>query len=189
MSTKGIAIFVSGRGSNAAAILEKESAFRFTVNLIVVSNKNAPAITLAQRYNIPYFILNKSTFPHSTEILDLLQKHQVAVICLAGFLWKIPDYLIQAYPNNIINIHPSLLPKYGGKGMYGMKVHEAVIANQEKYSGLTIHLVNEEYDKGKVLFQTKIAIEDDEKPDALARRILSLEHQYFAQVINAHCQG
>ena len=189
MSKKGLAIFVSGRGSNAAAILEKEATLHYTVNLIIVSNKNAPAIAIAQRHNLPYLILDKSTFQHSTEILDLLQKHHIAVICLAGFLWKIPDYLIQAYPNNIINIHPSLLPKYGGKGMYGMKVHEAVIANQEKNSGITIHLVNEEYDKGKVLFQIKITIEEDEKPSALASRILSLEHQYFAQVIDTHCQG
>lgn len=183
MSKVGLAIFASGRGSNAKAILDQEADHNYRVKLLVVSNKNAQAIQLAKEYNRPFVVLGKDTFQYTKEILTVLDQHQASLIVLAGFLWKIPAYLIQAYPEKIVNIHPSLLPEYGGKGMYGMRVHEAVVKNREKYSGITIHLVNEEYDKGRVLFQEKIALDEEETGESLAKRILALEHYHFPKVI------
>ena len=167
MSAKNLAIFASGRGSNAKAILEKEADYNYSVKLIVVSRKDALAIDIAKEFDIPYLVLNKQSFQETKQILKSLEQYQVQIICLAGFLWKIPNYIIQAYRDRIVNIHPSLLPKYGGKGMYGIKVHEAVVENHETYSGITIHLVNEEYDKGRVLLQERIPQAEPEIPQRL----------------------
>lgn len=190
MTAKKLAVFVSGRGSNLKALIQAQNKFSsYVVTLVVVSKKDAFAIEIARSNNIPFIILNKVSFLESTSILDTLKNHEIDFICLAGFLWKIPEYLIQAYPEKIINIHPSLLPKFGGKGMYGMKIHEAVVAKNEKTSGISIHFVNEEYDKGKILFQKEIELLKSESASSLATRILSLEHKYLPEVIDALCKG
>lgn len=184
-----LAIFASGRGSNAAAILDYQAQANYEVALVIVSRSNAPIIELAKSKHIPVVILEKEQFQESDDLLKSLNEHAIQIICLAGFLWKIPAYLIQAFPNRIVNIHPSLLPKFGGKGMYGSKVHEAVIASEEKESGITIHLVNEEYDKGEVLFQAQVPVLANDTPAALAARVLALEHKHFPKVIESLCEG
>lgn len=187
MALKKIAVFVSGRGSNLSALINRQREFAYEISLVFVSKKDALAIEVAKDENIPVKVLDKSTFLEETVLIDELKLHEINFICLAGFLWKVPSYLIKAYPNEILNIHPSLLPKHGGKGMYGMKVHEAVIQHKDTESGITIHLVNEEYDKGKILFQTKIPIEKNESPLSLSKRILALEHRYFPEVLHRLC--
>lgn len=189
MNKVKLAIFASGRGSNAAAILNTQNYANFTIALIVVSRAGAPVIQLAESNNIPVLVLDKENFQGKDSLIQTLNQYAIDIICLAGFLWKIPNYLIEAYPNRIINIHPSLLPKYGGKGMYGIHVHQAVIDNNEEYSGITIHLVNEEYDKGRMLFQEKIALNINETPESLAKRILALEHQHYPRVIAEFCSS
>ena len=184
-----VAVFVSGRGSNLEALINKQDQFAYRIALVVVSKKEAYAIQIAVQNDIPYLILDKKTFQESNTLLNELTAYQIDYLCLAGFLWKIPSYLIQAYPEKIINIHPSLLPKFGGKGMYGEKVHQAVVDQNEEESGITIHLVNEEYDKGKVLFQAKLKLKENDTASTLAKRILALEHQYLPEVLHKLCQA
>ena len=133
---------------------------------------------------IPTLIIKKERFITGDNYLPELKKHQIDFIVLAGFLWKLPVQLIQAYPKKVINIHPALLPKYGGKGMFGSKVHESVIANKEKESGITIHYVDELYDHGEIILQSKCLVDDDDTPDTLAQKIHALEHTHYPAVIN-----
>lgn len=189
MKAVKLAIFASGRGSNAEAILQFQSQANYEVALIVVSRPQALVANLARAKGLPLVVLEKEHFQHESVLLESLNEYGIELICLAGFLWKIPDYLIKAFPERIINIHPSLLPKYGGKGMYGNKVHEAVLASGEKESGITIHLVNEEYDKGKILFQAKVPVYEKDTSADLASRVLALEHQHFPAVIQALCNS
>lgn len=188
MNKTKLAIFASGRGSNAEAILRFQPNATYEVGLVVASRADAPVRQFAAENNIPDFVLNKENFLNTTELLHILNEYEIELICLAGFLWKIPDYLIKAFPERIVNIHPSLLPKYGGKGMYGHNVHEAVISAGEKESGITIHLVNEEYDKGKVLFQAKVPVRQNDRAEDLAKRVLKLEHEHFPRLINHLCK-
>lgn len=184
MKPKHIAIFASGQGSNAAKIIEYFNGHDFIrISLIVTNNPKAKIIDVAQQNGIPFHITNKEDFFSEQSIVSLLQYHQINFIVLAGFLLKIPASLIQVYPNKIINIHPALLPKYGGKGMYGMHVHDAVIKASEKESGITIHYVNEELDKGNIVFQAKCKIENGETPESLSQKIRKLEHEYYAKTI------
>ena len=127
---------------------------------------------------------SREAFESGEAILDILKTYQIDFIVLAGFLWLIPEYLIQEYPNKIINIHPALLPKYGGKGMYGMNVHKAVVENKEKETGITIHYVNKEYDKGDVIFQAKCDVLSNDTPDTIAKKVHQLEYEHFPKVIN-----
>ena len=189
MKAVKLAIFASGRGSNAEAILQFQSQANYEVALIVVSRPQALVADLARAKGLPLIVLEKERFQQEDLLLESLNEYGIELICLAGFLWKIPDYLIKAFPGRIINIHPSLLPKYGGKGMYGSKVHEAVVASGEKESGITIHLVNEEYDKGKILFQAKVPVYEKDTAADLASRVLALEHQHFPTVIQALCNS
>jgi phosphoribosylglycinamide formyltransferase-1 len=185
-----IAIFCSGGGSNAEKILaffSKKTDIR--IGLIVVNKPNIGAITHANNYGIPTILVNKSDFYNTESLLGDLAGHKITHIVLAGWLWLIPVYLLQAYPEKIINIHPSLLPKYGGKGMYGHHVHEAVFANKETISGMTIHLVNTEFDKGKVLFQEAIDLETTDEPNKIAAKVLALEHKNYALVIEKWIVG
>ena len=187
MNKANVAVFVSGRGSNAESMLAQQDNYAYRIKLLLVSKIDAPAIHLARENNLPFAVLNKDEFSNDPKILDLLQLHKIDILCLAGFLWKIPKYLIQAYPNRIVNIHPSLLPKFGGKGMYGLNVHTAVILAKESHSGITIHLVNEKYDEGKILFQEKIMVLENESPTSLSERILKLEHQFYPKVLDSLC--
>ncbi len=180
---KNIVIFASGAGSNAQSIIDFFRGSEEVAIALIVSNKaQAGVLKIAQTEEIDSLLIDKKVI-NNESFLEILSDCKTDLIVLAGFLWKIPDYLIKAYENKIVNIHPSLLPKYGGKGMYGSHVHKAVIQNKEKESGITIHLVNEEYDKGKILLQEKVAVTQDDTTDSLAQKIHKLEHLHFAKTI------
>jgi phosphoribosylglycinamide formyltransferase-1 len=179
-----IAIFASGAGSNARKIIEHFSHHpKVRVDLIVCNKPNAGVLNIADEHGIPTLILDKEQFFRGNAYVDEFKVDDIGFFVLAGFLWKVPDALIHAYPGKIVNIHPALLPKYGGKGMYGNFVHEAVIANKEKESGISIHLVDEVYDHGKIIFQAKCEVKEDDTPESLAARIHELEHKHYAKVI------
>jgi phosphoribosylglycinamide formyltransferase 1 len=179
-----IAIFASGAGSNAREIIRH---FRnhpsVRVALIVCNKPGAGVLQIAEDEKIPTLILEKESFFRGDAYTDYLRAAEIDFIVLAGFLWKIPDRLIKAYPGKIINIHPALLPKFGGKGMYGAHVHESVIQAGEKESGITIHYVDEHYDHGQPIFQAKVKVEQTDTPETLAARIHQLEHKYYPNVI------
>lgn len=178
-----VILFASGRGSNIQAILDYfQNNKSFNPTLIVCNKPDIGAITIAEKHNIPYVIVNKTSF-HSESFVDTLKEYNPDLIILAGFLWKIPLGVLQAFPNKVINIHPALLPKYGGKGMYGHYVHEAVINNQEKESGITIHYVNENYDEGNHICQAHCSITHDDTPATLGEKIHKLEHYFFPRTI------
>lgn len=153
------------------------------VTAVVTNNPNAKVIEKAKKFDIPHYVFSKKEL-ESVSFLDFVRKLQPDLIVLAGFLLKIPEAMVSAFPNKIINIHPALLPKYGGKGMYGHFVHEAVFANKEQESGITIHYVNEHYDEGEYIFQEKINIEDCASPEEIASKILQVEHRCFSEVID-----
>lgn len=179
-----IAIFASGAGSNARKIIEHFSNHpKIRVELIVCNKPDAGVLNIADEHGIPTLLLDKEQFFRGNAYVDEFKVDDIEFIVLAGFLWKVPDALIHAYPEKIVNIHPALLPKYGGKGMYGNRVHEAVIANKETESGITIHLVDEVYDHGKIVFQARCEVKKDDTPETLAARIHELEHKHYAKVI------
>ncbi len=178
-----IVILASGSGTNAEALIRHFSHSGNIKISGVLSNKpNAYVLERAISHNIANERFNRETF-QSTSFIKILEKYRPDYIVLAGFLWQMPEIIVQKYADRIINIHPSLLPNYGGKGMYGRHVHEAVIANQEKLSGITIHLVNEAYDKGRILFQASCDIESGDTPETLAAKIHKLEHAHFPKVV------
>ena len=179
-----IAIFASGAGSNAKKIIEyfENKGLRIKVSLIVCNVPGAGVLEIAKEKGIPSLIINKTDFT-ATGYVESLQNADINFIVLAGFLWKVPEVLVRAYPKAIINIHPALLPKYGGKGMYGARVHEAVIAAKEKESGITIHWVNEHYDEGAIIFQAKCSIDASDTAESLANKIHALEHAHYAPTI------
>jgi formyltetrahydrofolate-dependent phosphoribosylglycinamide formyltransferase len=179
-----IAIFASGAGSNAAQIIQHfSSSSTIKIALIVCNKPGAGVLNIAANAGIPSLLIEKEPFFKGDNYLPELQKHAIDFIVLAGFLWKIPEALIEAYPKKIINIHPALLPKYGGKGMFGHHVHEAVIINKETESGITIHYVDELYDHGAVIFQAKCIVDKNETADSLAKKIHLLEHAHYPKVI------
>ena len=177
---KNIAILASGSGSNAENIASyfkgKESA---RVSLIICNNPQAYVIERAKRLGIECKVITKKEFMEADSTIALLKEHSIDFIVLAGFLLLVPEKLIKAYPGKIVNIHPALLPKHGGKGMYGDNVHKAVVAAGEKFSGITVHLVNEHYDSGDILLQATVALVEGETPDSLAQKIHRLEYAYF----------
>lgn len=180
-----IAIFASGSGTNAENIIKfSKETKNFEISTIFSNNKNAFVIQRAINHNIKYHVFSRTDFYETKKVLELLEDKNIELIVLAGFLWLIPEYLIKAYPNKIINIHPALLPKYGGKGMYGMNVHKAVKENNEDETGITIHYVNKEYDKGNVIFQAKCPISDDDTPEKIAKKVHALEYEHYPKVIN-----
>ena len=176
-STKHLTIFASGAGSNAEQIINYFRGSHVAQVVLIVCNKpGAGVITIAEKENIPVLLIEKERFFKGDAYLPEVQKANTDLIVLAGFLWKIPQMLIDAYPRRIINIHPALLPKYGGKGMYGQYVHEAILSAGEMESGITIHYVDEHYDNGDVIFQTACPVIEGDTPEALAQRIHRLEH-------------
>ena len=190
MRKKRIAVFASGFGTNAERIMSHFRAHEFGDISIVLSNKpDAMVLEVAARFNVSTHVFDRDTFYNSKEIRDLLQGLGISLIVLAGFLWLIPADLIRAFPERIINIHPALLPKYGGKGMYGKRVHEAVIASGDKESGISIHYVNEIYDEGRIILQEKCPVKPDDSPESLAERIHQLEYQYYTSVIEKLLPG
>ena len=180
---KKILLFASGTGSNVGNIIHH---FKNHQDIIVVgvltNNPNAKVLDKAKNYNIPTLIFNREQLTDGF-VLDKIAEIKPDLIVLAGFLWKMPEEIVKAYPNKIINIHPALLPKYGGKGMYGIKVHQKVLENKEKETGITIHYVNEDYDEGEFIFQQKVAIEDCKTPEDVANKIHELEHKHFPIII------
>lgn len=188
---KRVAIFASGSGSNAASIMQfAQMSEIFEVDCVICNRQQAGVYDKAERYKVPSFYFSKKSFIETPEdVLEFLKNRSVDLIVLAGFLVKVPSLLINEFRNQIVNIHPSLLPKYGGKGMYGHHVHEAVLHAGETESGLTIHLVTEEYDKGQYLFQYKLPIEPDDNVDTLSSKVLDKEHSYYPTVLEYYIQG
>jgi len=179
-----VAIFASGTGSNAKKIIEHfEGNPYIKISLIVCNKPGAGVLAIAQEKGIDSLIIEKASFESSDIYINELRSRGIGWIILAGFLWKIPATFIKEWPLTIVNIHPALLPKYGGKGMYGQKVHEAVIAAGEKESGISIHYVDEIYDHGKIIFQASCPVQAGETAGSLAQKIHSLEHQHFARII------
>ena len=181
-----IAIFASGKGSNAQKIIDNFNnnveRKNIKVVLIMTDNINAGVLEIAREENVPSLIIDKPKFYHDGYVKEI-EKYEVGFIVLAGFLWKIPFELIAAYQNKILNIHPALLPKFGGKKMYGHFVHEAVLKAGEKESGITIHYVDEIYDHGKIIFQAKCAVAENETPESLSEKIHELEHEHYSKII------
>jgi phosphoribosylglycinamide formyltransferase-1 len=185
-----IAIFASGAGSNAEKIIvHLKNHASIKVSLIVCNKPEAGVLGIAAAHQIPTLLIEKERFFRGDAYLPELRNRNIGFVVLAGFLWKVPDALVAAYPNKIINIHPALLPKYGGKGMYGMHVHEAVIAAGEKESGITIHYVNEHFDEGAPIFQATCPIEPGDTPEKLAEKIHVLEHRHFPEVVERVVNG
>jgi len=181
---KNIAIFASGNGSNA------ENIYRFfqkssdiSVVLICSNNKEAYVVKRAEKLQIPLFLFTKQGFENFFELKKVLEAKEVDFIILAGFLLKIPKKILEHYPDKIINIHPALLPKYGGKGMYGNIVHKAVLENKEVESGITIHFVNSEYDDGEIIFKAKCKVKKNDSVESLVKKVQKLERDFFPKII------
>lgn len=181
---KKIAIFASGNGSNAENLIQyfKNSDFAEVV-LVLTNNKNAGVISKATLLNVQVYEFTKNQLYTENDIYDALQFAKIDWIILAGFLLKFPETLLKHYPDKVVNIHPALLPKYGGKGMYGMHIHKAVVENKETETGITIHYVNENYDEGKIIFQAKAEVLNTDTPELIAEKIHILEQKYFPKVI------
>ena len=181
-----IAIFASGSGSNAENIIRYFSDNKSVKVVLVLSNNSRSGVLIrAQLHNIPTFIFTKNDLNECSKVLDVLKDYNASMIVLAGFLLKIPLYMIEAYPNSILNIHPALLPKYGGKGMYGMNVHTAVVENKEEKTGITIHYVNENYDEGAIIFQATCDIDEHDLPEDVKTKVHALELRHFPSVIES----
>lgn len=182
---KKIALFASGSGSNVENIynyfLPQSDV---TIELVLTNNPKAYVLERCQKLGIETYVFNRTDFYESDHISKILRTKEIDLVVLAGFLWLIPPHLVTNFPNKIINIHPALLPKYGGKGMYGNYVHEAVVANRENESGITIHYVNEKYDDGAIIFQAKTALDANETPESVAKKIHALEYHHFPIVID-----
>lgn len=184
MTAKNIIIFASGAGSNTQNIIDFFRNDPFVKIGLIVSNKaDAGVLKIAESEGIHSLIIEKEQFFKGNAYVETLQHYSPDLIVLAGFLWKIPLKMIESFSNKIINIHPALLPKYGGKGMYGHFVHEAVIAAREKETGITIHLVDELYDHGTCLFQAKVEIAENDTPESIAQKVHQLEYKHFPEVI------
>ena len=182
--TVNLAIWASGKGSNADNIIRYfNNKSNIKVSLIATNNPHSGVIQIAKDNNIPFLVISSDDFGNPNRLISCMLEHKIAFLVLAGFLKKIPDQIIDSFPNKIINIHPALLPAYGGKGMYGRRVHEAVIANQEVKSGISIHYVDNEYDHGKIIFQTQFSLENNETPESLEAKVRLLEHKHYPRII------
>lgn len=182
--TKRIAIFASGSGSNAENIYNFFTANNaIEIATILTNNPSAKVIERANRLGIEHKVFDRPTFFETSTVVDYLIAKKIDLVVLAGFLWMIPENLIKTYPNKIVNIHPALLPKFGGKGMYGDNVHKAVIAQKEQESGITIHFVNEKYDEGEIIFQAKCSVKPSDNYEDVANKIHALEYEHFPKVI------
>lgn len=180
---KNIILFASGGGSNAEHIMQyfaqKE---QYAIAAVFTNNPNAGVIERAKKHGIPVIIFSKEEL-NEGKVLYEVKKYNPSLIVLAGFLWKFPSDIIKEYPGKVINIHPALLPKYGGKGMYGIHVHRAVLENKDAESGITIHYVNDNYDEGNIIYQHTVAVSDCLTPEEVAQKVLALEHEHFSRVI------
>ncbi|MCF1190425.1 phosphoribosylglycinamide formyltransferase [Mangrovimonas sp. AS39] len=181
---KRIVIFASGSGSNAENLItffkEREDA---SVVLVLTNNPQAKVLDRCKRLKVSALSFNRIALVETNDVLELLKNAKPDLVVLAGFLWKFPENLLHAFPNKVINVHPALLPKFGGKGMYGMHVHEAVVANKEKETGITIHYVNEHYDEGAIIFQASCQVESTDTAEDVAAKIHELEMEHFPKVV------
>ena len=190
MKEARLAIFASGSGTNAERIMEYFAHHpTIQVKMVLSNNPNAYALERAKKFSVPTRIFSKKEWRESGDVLSWLQENQITHVVLAGFLWLVPPFFIQAFPNKIVNIHPALLPKYGGKGMYGMKVHEVVKKEGEKITGISIHLVNEAYDEGTVLFQATCPVHPHDTAKRIADKVHQLEYLHFPKVIDHWVMG
>lgn len=181
---KRVVIFASGSGTNAENLIKFfHNSDNVSVIQILTNNPHAKVLERAKKLKISALSFNKIAFTETQDVLNILKANQPDLIVLAGFLWKFPETILNAFPNKVINIHPALLPKYGGKGMYGMHVHEAVIANSETETGITIHYVNENYDEGAIIFQAKCDVLKSDSADDVAAKIHKLEMEHFPKVV------
>lgn len=181
---RNIVLFASGNGSNVQRIVEYfADSKEVFIKLIVCNKSTAYVLERAKKLNIETLLIDKPMFYESNKVVEILQDMEIDLIVLAGFLWLVPDNLIEAFPQRIINIHPALLPKYGGKGMYGINVHKAVVVNQELFSGITVHYVNRYYDQGDIIFQVKCALSSEDTAEDVAEKVHLLEYNYYPQII------
>lgn len=190
-----IAVFASHGGSDLQAIIDgcKKEQINATVTVIISNNSDSMALQRAKNENIPNFHMSAKKYGSeevlATEILNVLNQYHVDMIFLAGYMRLLHSSILEKYNNRIFNIHPALLPKYGGKGMYGMNVHSVVIKAREKETGVTIHRVNAEYDSGEIVAQTKVAVMENDTPEVLAERVLEREHEFLVEVISDIVDG
>ena len=179
-----IAIFASGSGSNARRIMEHFADHaHIRVALLICNKPEAGALDIAREHGVETLVIQRKPFFETEGLLVELRERGINFIALAGFLWLVPPYLVRAFPKRMLNIHPALLPKYGGKGMYGMRVHEAVKAAGDTESGMTIHYVNERYDEGDIVFQATCPVSPEDSAADIARKVLALEHAYYPKII------
>lgn len=192
MKIKRLALLASGNGTNVQQVTEyfqSNPDSGIVVDCIIYNRKEAYVATRAEKLGVEAFYMNKDDFFGGNRVVDLLRQRQIDYVILAGFLLLIPANLLKAYPGHIVNIHPALLPKYGGKGMYGNHVHEAVVAACEKETGITIHLVDEEFDHGRVLFQASCSVEPGDTAEAVAAKVHLLEKEHYPRVIHQFIEG
>ena len=181
---KKIAIFASGAGSNAENIITYfANRTDGRVAVVLTNSPTAPVIQRAQRLGVECIVFNRDDFFRSDRIVDALRDRGVDFVVLAGFLWLVPDNLLRAYPGRIVNIHPALLPRHGGKGMYGDRVHRAVVEAGDRESGITIHRINEHYDSGDMIAQFRVPVEPSDTPEKVAAKVHALEYRYYPEVI------
>lgn len=181
---RNIAIFASGAGTNAENIIKYFSNGEKAKVALVLSNKpDALVLERAARYGVESFFFDRALFYNTGEVLAVLEKHDIDIVVLAGFLWLVPENILKAFAGRIVNIHPALLPRHGGRGMYGGRVHGSVLAAGDRESGITIHLVNERYDSGDILFQARCPVVRGDTPDSLAARVHALEYEHYPRVI------
>lgn len=181
---KNIAIFASGSGTNAEKLMDYFSNSKTAKVELVLSNKaDAFVLERARKFSVPTIVFDRDDLYRSGKVLKVLLENNIDFIVLAGFLWLIPEDILHHYPGRVVNIHPALLPDYGGKGMYGKRVHSAVLENNEKESGISIHYVNPRYDEGDIIFQAKCEVKPDDTPESLAERIHVLEHKYYPRIV------
>ena len=183
---KRVVIFASGSGTNAENLIKFfHNRDNVSVIQVLTNNPHAKVLGRAKKLNVSALSFNKIAFTQSNDVLSLLKANNPDLIVLAGFLWKFPEQILKAFPNKVINIHPALLPKYGGKGMYGMHVHEAVVNNKETETGITIHYVNENYDEGAIIFQAKCEVVPTDTSEDVAAKIHQLEMEHFPKVVDS----
>lgn len=181
---KNVAIFASGNGSNAENIIEYfKNDDRVTIAVILSNRKDAYVLQRAKKFGVPTSVFSRDAFYNSQFVLDKLLEYHPDLIVLAGFMWLLPENILNAFSDKIINIHPALLPKYGGKGMYGMFVHETVKQSGDTVTGISIHYVNEKYDEGEIIFQAKCNIDKTDTPESIAQKIHLLEYEHFPAII------
>ena len=179
-----LAIFASGSGTNAEQIIRHlQNNKKMKISLILSDKADAFVLQRAKNHNIKSIVFTKQELNDSDIVTNQLKKNEIDFIVLAGFMIKVPDKILAMYPDKIVNIHPALLPKHGGKGMYGMKVHQAVIDSKENKSGISIHYVNDKYDEGQIIFQTECSVNENDTPETLAEKIHKLEHEYYPRII------